>query len=196
MQWMADGIHDFTVTDHQKNPLEELIVSWKACALSEISKKIIAWTFLKCVQNMIFNTSFAKRHLCFLLPFFSKYSLKKGLRIIHRHALYMGKHYTWVNMVAGPAESWSSLKICPFLISGCSWPVISTAPFFGLESAFFPACLLGFDKHYFLSGVWAWSWACTQLVKSSAGSIQQVSRWPALVILLVILIIIFTEINL
>ena len=38
---MADGIHDFTVTEHQKNPLEELIVSWIACALSEISKKII-----------------------------------------------------------------------------------------------------------------------------------------------------------
>ena len=37
MQWMVDGIHDFTVTDHQKNLLEELIiiVPWIACALSE-----------------------------------------------------------------------------------------------------------------------------------------------------------------
>ena len=26
MQWMGDGIHDFTATDHQKNPLEELII--------------------------------------------------------------------------------------------------------------------------------------------------------------------------
>ena len=26
MQWMADGIHDFIATDHQKNPLEELII--------------------------------------------------------------------------------------------------------------------------------------------------------------------------
>ena len=26
MQWMVDGIHDFTVTDHQKNLLEELII--------------------------------------------------------------------------------------------------------------------------------------------------------------------------
>ena len=38
---MADGIHDFTVTERQKNPLEALIFSWIACALSEISKKII-----------------------------------------------------------------------------------------------------------------------------------------------------------
>ena len=28
MQWMADGIHDFTVADRQKNPLEELIILW------------------------------------------------------------------------------------------------------------------------------------------------------------------------
>ena len=48
MQWMADGIHQFTVTEHQKNPLEELIVSWIARALSEISKKMIVSTFLKC----------------------------------------------------------------------------------------------------------------------------------------------------
>ena len=41
MQWMADSIHDFTVTDHLKNPLEELIVSWVACALSVISEKMI-----------------------------------------------------------------------------------------------------------------------------------------------------------
>ena len=27
MQWMADGIHDFTVTDHTKNPSEDFIVS-------------------------------------------------------------------------------------------------------------------------------------------------------------------------
>ena len=34
---MADGIYDFTVTDCQKNPLEELIVSWFAGASSDIS---------------------------------------------------------------------------------------------------------------------------------------------------------------
>ena len=34
---MADGIHDFTVADHQKNPLEELIFSWISGASSDIS---------------------------------------------------------------------------------------------------------------------------------------------------------------
>ena len=37
MQLMADGIHDFTVADCQKNPLEELIVLWIAVASSDIS---------------------------------------------------------------------------------------------------------------------------------------------------------------
>ena len=41
MQWKADGILDFTLTDHQKNALEELIISWIAHALSEISEKMI-----------------------------------------------------------------------------------------------------------------------------------------------------------
>ena len=34
---MADSIHNFTVADRQKNPSEELIVSWIAVALSDIS---------------------------------------------------------------------------------------------------------------------------------------------------------------
>ena len=34
---MVDGIHNFTVADHQKNPLEELIVSRIAGTLSDIS---------------------------------------------------------------------------------------------------------------------------------------------------------------
>jgi len=72
MQWMADGIHAFTVTDHQKNPLEELIVLWITRALSEISEEMIVATFLKCIQNMIFNANFAKRHPVFCLdPFLS-----------------------------------------------------------------------------------------------------------------------------
>ena len=49
---MADSIHAFTVTEHQKNPLEELIVSCIICALSEVSEKMIVSTFLKCIQNM------------------------------------------------------------------------------------------------------------------------------------------------
>ena len=34
---MADGIQDFTVADCQKNPSEELIVSWIGIASSDIS---------------------------------------------------------------------------------------------------------------------------------------------------------------
>ena len=33
---MADGIHDFTVADCQKNPSEELIVSWIVGISSDI----------------------------------------------------------------------------------------------------------------------------------------------------------------
>ena len=71
MQWMADGIHDFTLTDHQKNALEELIIFWIAHALSEISEKMIVSTILKCIQNMILNTCFAKWHPLFCFLFFS-----------------------------------------------------------------------------------------------------------------------------
>ena len=67
---MADGIHAFPVTDHQKNPLEELMVSWIARALTKISEEMIAPTFLKCVLNMIFNASSAKRHPVFSTCFF------------------------------------------------------------------------------------------------------------------------------
>ena len=52
MQWMVDGIHAYTVTDHQKNPLEELIVLWIACALNEICEEMIAPPFLKGLQNI------------------------------------------------------------------------------------------------------------------------------------------------
>ena len=71
MPWMADGFHAFTVTDHQKNPLEELIVLWITRALSKISEEMIAPTFLKCFQTMIFNANFVKRHPVFCFLFLS-----------------------------------------------------------------------------------------------------------------------------
>ena len=42
---MADGIHDFTMAGRQKNPSEELIVSWIASALSDISEEMIESSF-------------------------------------------------------------------------------------------------------------------------------------------------------
>ena len=54
MQLMADGIHDFTVADHQKNPSEELIVSWIAIASSDISEEMIESSFFECIEIKIF----------------------------------------------------------------------------------------------------------------------------------------------
>ena len=38
---MVDGIHDFTVAGRQKNPSEEMIVSWIASASSDIPEEMI-----------------------------------------------------------------------------------------------------------------------------------------------------------
>ena len=48
MEWMADGIHEFTATGHQKKPSEELIVSWIAQAWNDIPVEMIESSFLKC----------------------------------------------------------------------------------------------------------------------------------------------------
>ena len=70
---MVDGIHDFTVADCQKNPLEELVILWITGALSDISEEIIESSFFECIQIMIFFTLVLRNHfLCFLLPFFLK----------------------------------------------------------------------------------------------------------------------------
>ena len=96
---MADGIHDLTVADCQKNPSEELIVLWIAGALSDISEQMIESSFFECVQIMIFFFFFmlaVRNHfLCFLVAilFFPKCSPKWGC------ILYTGTHYTRVNMV-------------------------------------------------------------------------------------------------
>ena len=54
MQWMGDGIHDFTVAGHQKNPSEELIVSWITGRSSDISEEVIEMSFFECIQIMLF----------------------------------------------------------------------------------------------------------------------------------------------
>ena len=51
---MADGILDFTVADHQKNPSEEVIVSWVARASSDIFEEMIELSFFECIQIMMF----------------------------------------------------------------------------------------------------------------------------------------------
>ena len=47
---MVDGIHDFTVVDCQKNPSEELIVTWIAGASSDISEEMIESSFFECIK--------------------------------------------------------------------------------------------------------------------------------------------------
>ena len=54
MQWMVDGIHDFTVADHEKNPSKELIISWIAGASIDISEEMIELSFFEHIQIMIF----------------------------------------------------------------------------------------------------------------------------------------------
>ena len=51
---MADGIHDFTVADHQKNPSDELIVLWIAGILTDISEEMIESYSFECSQIMMF----------------------------------------------------------------------------------------------------------------------------------------------
>ena len=48
MQWMADGIHEFTATGRQKKPSEELICSWISEVWNDIPAEMIAAAFLKC----------------------------------------------------------------------------------------------------------------------------------------------------
>ena len=72
---MADGIHNFTVADHHKNPLEELIVLWITGASSDISEEMIESSFFECIEIMIFFALALHNHfLFFLLPFFFFFS--------------------------------------------------------------------------------------------------------------------------
>ena len=48
MQWMADGIHEFTATGRQKKASEELICLWISQAWNAIPSEMIAASFLKC----------------------------------------------------------------------------------------------------------------------------------------------------
>jgi len=48
MEWMANGIHEFTVTGRQKKPSEELICSWIVDAWHEIPTDMIESSFLIC----------------------------------------------------------------------------------------------------------------------------------------------------
>ena len=58
------------LTNHHKNPLEELIVLWITRALNEIFEEMAMSTFLKCIKNMIFSASFGKQHPLFSASFF------------------------------------------------------------------------------------------------------------------------------
>ena len=50
MQWVADGIHEFTAGGRQKKPseLEKLICLWILEAWHEIAREMIVASFLKC----------------------------------------------------------------------------------------------------------------------------------------------------
>jgi len=48
MEWMAEGILEFTANGYQKKPSEELILSGIAGAWQDISEEMIESSFLKC----------------------------------------------------------------------------------------------------------------------------------------------------
>ena len=48
MEWMADGIHEFTASGRQKKPSEELTVSWIAAAWNDFPAEMVESSFLKC----------------------------------------------------------------------------------------------------------------------------------------------------
>ena len=48
MQWMADGIHEFTATGRQKKPSEVLICLWISQAWNNTPAEMIMASFLKC----------------------------------------------------------------------------------------------------------------------------------------------------
>ena len=57
MEWMAEGIHEFTASGRQKKLSEELILSWIAGAWQDISEEMIESSFLKCgITNSLDGT--------------------------------------------------------------------------------------------------------------------------------------------
>ena len=93
MQWIVDGIHDSTLTDHQKNPPKELIISWITSALSDISEEMVELSFLSVSRTQFFMLVL-RNHFCFLLLlllFFFKVQSKIGLCIIYGRVLYTVK---------------------------------------------------------------------------------------------------------
>ena len=48
MEWMANGIHEFTASGRQKKPSEKLVISWTATARNNIHAEMVESSFLKC----------------------------------------------------------------------------------------------------------------------------------------------------
>ena len=92
MQWIADGIHDFSVTDHQKNPSEELIISWITSALRDISEEIVESSFLSVSRSFMLVLRnpffFFLVVLLFLIVFFSA---------VQNRSVY----YIWARIIHG-----------------------------------------------------------------------------------------------
>ena len=72
MQWMADGIHEFTASGRQKKPSEELMCSWISQAWNDIPAEMITASFLKCgitnnldgtQDDLVYNCCFERRNL-------------------------------------------------------------------------------------------------------------------------------------
>ena len=96
MQWMADGIHDFTVTDHTKKLSFRRFHCFTDCwPLSDIkfSKMIASPFFFKCIQNMSLLSFVPVLHNHFYVFCFLSFKVhfKIGVHVIHGCALFLGK---------------------------------------------------------------------------------------------------------
>ena len=97
MQWMADGIHEFTASGRQKKPSEERICSWILQAWNDISAEMITASLLKCgitnnldgsQDDLVYDSTEDTDGLD------DSFIKKIRVHIIHRHALYTGKYGT------------------------------------------------------------------------------------------------------
>lgn len=115
MQWMADHSHDFTMTDHTKNPSEDFTVS-----------RIVGhWVTLNFPKRWLHQFFFSKHE--FFLPVlhnhfyvFFFFSFKVHFKIRVHIIQYIGAYYSWVNMVL----SHGKLNMNPnFLYAMNKWTV-------------------------------------------------------------------------
>ena len=83
MQWMVDGIHEFTATGQQKNPSWELVCSWISQAWNAIPHKMVTASFFKrgITNNLAGTEDTEELDDSFIRKLFQLYSQSDVLRV-------------------------------------------------------------------------------------------------------------------